>query len=108
MHIRVDSLLSEMIINSSIFSSNQAPQAGAVYIEAPVNCTFGINVTTFDNNMATEGHAGAVAIEGQIQEVLLLNSTFTNNTAPHSCAGAVYIHAADTYMLGSNFLNNLA
>jgi predicted outer membrane repeat protein len=37
-----------------------------------------------------------------------LNSTFTNNTAPHGCAGAVYIDDAKTLMMGSIFLNNLA
>ena len=105
LHIKVDSPRSEVNIDSSIFSGNQAPQAGAVYIEAPA---IWINVTTFDNNTATEGHAGAVAIEGFVTQVYLLNSTFTNNTAPCSCAGAVYIDAADTYMLGSTLFNNLA
>ena len=109
LHIRVDSPSSEVFINSSVFSRNRAQQAGAVYIEAPANCSFAIFVTTFDNNTATEGHAGAVAIEGEIQHiVLILNSTFTSNTAPDSYAGAVYIDAADTDMTGSTFLNNLA
>ncbi|MCG8627034.1 MAG: hypothetical protein MJE68_34170, partial [Proteobacteria bacterium] len=109
LHIEVDSPLSEVTINSSIFSHNSAPQAGAVYINASANCTFGTILTTFDNNIATEGHGGAITTEGELQHsVFLLNSTFTNNTAPCSCGGAVYIDAADTLTLGSTFFSNLA
>ena len=109
LHIRVDSPWSEVTINTSLFSNNQAPQAGAVYIDAAANCTFGIVMTAFDHNMATNGQAGAVTIEGEVQQlVFLLNSTFVSNTAPQSCAGAVYIGAADTLMMGSTFSYNLA
>ena len=103
------SLQNLVSIELSTFSGNRAQSAGAVYIENCVNCTFGVNLTTFDNNMATEDHAGAVAIEGETMHlVFVLNSTFVNNTAPRSYAGAVYIDAAYTDMIGSTFLNNLA
>ena len=109
LHIEVDSPLSEVTINSSIFSHNCAPQAGAVYINASTTCTFGTIMTTFDNNIATEGHGGAITTEGELlHTVLLANSTFSNNTAPHGYAGAVYIDAADTLTFGSTFLSNLA
>ena len=61
--------------------------------------------------MATESHAGAVAVKAEIQHlVLLVNDTFTNNTAPHSCAGAVHIESDAAYthtrLRGSTFRNN--
>ena len=104
-----------MFINSSNFSCNHAPQAGAVCIEALPNCILGnfvIFETIFDKNMATEGHAGVVAAKEEIQHLeLLVNVTFTNNTAPHSCAGAVHIESDAAYythtrLRESTFRNN--
>ena len=109
LHIGVDSPLSGVIITSSIFSHNHASRAGAVYINASANCTFGTIMTTFDNNVAAEGHGGAITTEGELlRRVSLLHSTFTNNTAPRSCGGAVYIDAAHTVTDRSTFLNNSA
>ena len=110
LHIQVVSPMTDVSIKSNNFSNNRAKYVGAVYIDNHVNSTITIKLATFDKNTTTEGHAGAVSIEGvMMPSLFILSSVFINNTAPHSYIRALHLGAADTcIMMGSTFLSNSA
>lgn len=78
----------------SIFTTNTAPDAGAVY--ASNGGTIQATGYTFDNNTATTGNGGAILNYGPAPH--LTSCSFTNNAAAKN-GGAVYSGASATLTL---------
>jgi CSLREA domain-containing protein len=78
------SLATSLTINDSRFNNNSAGFAGGVWIESG---TASINRTTLDNNHATAGSTGGLAVGSNAPVVTVRNTTIANNDAVGSGGG---------------------
>ncbi|MFA5667156.1 MAG: choice-of-anchor Q domain-containing protein [Candidatus Cloacimonadaceae bacterium] len=92
---------SNLSINGSTFSSNQAQQSGGFLFAEDANIS--VYATQIAENSAAEG--GAISVIGSEAELSMYETTFSSNAA-QEIGGAVYLDSANASLMESTFIGN--
>ena len=111
----------ETTFNRCTFSGNRSKQGGAMSIQTAKvtcnNCTFSDNVSYKSEGKISSKPGikdklagGAIAVLTSGSELTLNSCSFTGNSAPYACGGAIYIHSAKSVQInaGTTFSGNTA
>ncbi len=92
---------SNLSINGSTFSSNQAQQSGGFLFAE--DASISVNASQIVENSAAEG--GAISVVGSEAELSMYETTFSGNAA-QDIGGAVYLDSANASLMESTFIGN--